>query len=114
MDANIESFENACENGDLETVDKLFNVVNANDDFDMLKMRNIAVKKGYLNILKFLHKKGVDINELYDDINPLIIAASRGWVDTESRPRWRGLDDAKFNHARVIKFSVIIYCSSRK
>ena len=112
MSTDIEKFKNACENGDLETVTKLFDVVNGN--VDMLEMRNLAVMYGNLNILQFLHKNGVDINELYDYYNPLIIAAIESWVDTESRPRWRGLDDAKFNHACVIKFSVIIYCFSRK
>ena len=39
------------------------------------------------------------------DDNPLTIAAMKGWVDTESRPRLRGHDDAKFEHASVFKFS---------
>lgn len=79
MSTDIERFKNACENGDLETVADLFDVVNGH--VDMLRMRNIVTKKGHLNIIKFLHKKGVDINELCDDENPLLIAAKKGWVD---------------------------------
>ena len=79
MDANIESFENACGNGDLETVSELFDVVNG--IVNMLKMRNLAVEHGYLNILEFLHKNGVNINALFIDENPLMIAAREGWID---------------------------------
>ena len=79
MSTDIERFQNACENGDLENVTKLFDDVN--DNMNMLEMRNSATKNGHLNILQFLHKKGVDINELYCADNPLMIAAARGWVD---------------------------------
>ena len=83
MNTDIERFENECQNGDLETVDALFDVVNGHDNVDMLKMRNISVKNGHLNILQFLHKKGVGIDQLcyYDDENPLLIASVYGWVD---------------------------------
>ena len=65
MNTDIERFENACQNGDLETVDALFDVANDIIRYvNMLGMRNISVKKGYLNILEFLHKKGVAVNEL--------------------------------------------------
>ena len=65
-------------------------------------MRNIVVINGHLNILEFLHKKGVSINEFHERKKPLTTTADKGWVDTESKPRQRGLDDAKFNHARVV------------
>ena len=100
MDDNIERFKNACENGDLKTVWELFDVVNGK--VDILDMRNLVTRNGHLNILKLLHKNDIDINRLYCDDNPFIIATINGWVDTESRPRQRGLDDAKFNHARVV------------
>ena len=113
MDTAIKRFKNACKNGDLNTVFELFDVL-LKEDINMLKMRNIAVEHGNLNILEFLHKSGINITKFYLVENPLTIAVSHGWVDTESKPRWRGFDDAKFNHARVINFSVIIFFYKQK
>lgn len=83
MDTVIERFTNACTNGDLDTANEIFDSIykNINVNMNMLEMRNLAVTHGNLNILEFLHKNGVNINELYNGTNPLLIAAEEGWVD---------------------------------
>ena len=69
----------ACEIGDLETVEGLFDKF-VNNDY-ILQMRNLVVLKGNLNVLEYFYQRGVDMNEVYYAKTPLIIAARTGWVD---------------------------------
>lgn len=75
----VKEFKNSCIGGDLETVQKLFdNVKNIGDITHFYEMRNLAVKHGHLDILKFFYEKGIDVNELFENKNPLLIAARKG------------------------------------
>lgn len=83
IDTDVNRFRTACESGDIDTVKKLFIQINENENINILEMRNLAVKNGYLNILKFLHENGVNITnrEYQYGTNPLMIAAEMGWMD---------------------------------
>ena len=76
-----DDFKSACENGDLETVMKLFDKFNLEFESDMLLMRNRVSQKGYLNILEYFYRHGVDLKTFYEQHNPLTLAAGQGWVD---------------------------------
>ena len=73
-------FKRACENGYLRNVERFFDKFN--DEFEILEMRNLVVINGNLNILKYFYQRGVDMNGVYNNDNPLRIDARKGWVDS--------------------------------
>ena len=73
-------FKKACEVGNLETVERLFDQVKDLELY-MLQMRNLVVQQGYLNILEYFYRRNVDISRIYENNNPFKIAAHKGWVD---------------------------------
>ena len=76
-----DDFKSACENGDLETVMKLFDKFNVEFESDMLKIRDLVVEQGNLNILEYFYRRGVDFQTFNGYETLFTIAARRGWVD---------------------------------
>ena len=76
----VDEFERACLTGDIETVEKFFYEYKV-ENVNMLKMRNLVVKEGHLNVLEYFYRYDVNLNEFYEYQSPLFIAIYKGWVD---------------------------------
>lgn len=80
MDENVKSFNLACQNGDIETINALFDSVS--DTFDMVTAICDAAQNGDLAVVQCLHSNKVNINELSSyGSTPLIEASMHGHVD---------------------------------
>lgn len=76
---DINSFSYACWIGDIEKVKKLYHI--GIDDVNLLLGRNLCVKNDNVDILHFLYQQGVDVDSIFLNTNPLIIASKYGYDD---------------------------------